>query len=195
MTRMLILLNKATALKHCHSLSSAPTADEPHTYSTPRILLHWLSAAVILWATFSGFSMALLAPDHPFRQWVESLNPQLTSLFIPFFAWRLWLALRATPKHTKLTTQERIASSAHKAIYAVVSGVLITGVLMMSHPVILLALVPLPQLIHSQLALLQLHQLHHLLCVVLAGLVALHLAAVVMHHLRGKPVLGKMLKR
>jgi cytochrome b561 len=72
---------------------------------------------------------------------------------------------------------------------------LITGVLMMSHPVVLLALVPLPQLVHSSIALTELHELHHVLCAILAGLVALHLAAVVMHQVRGKPVLGRMIKR
>ncbi|RJX76725.1 cytochrome B [Pseudomonas sp. LS-2] len=165
---------------------------EANVYSKPRILLHWLSAAVILWATFSGFGVALLDANHPFRQWVESFNPQITSLFIPFFAWRLWLAIKAAP-HLRHNTQERLASAAHMALYAAISGVLITGILMMTHPVTLIALITLPQLIHSNVALLGLHQLHHVLCAVLAGLVALHLAAVVMHQVRGKSVLGRML--
>jgi cytochrome b561 len=179
-------------LTHLHSPSSAPAAYEASAYSKPRIVLHWLSAAVILWATFSGFGVALLDSSDPFRQWVESFNPQLTSLFIPFFGWRLWLAVKSAPSHLRSTPQERLANVAHKAIYAAASGVLITGVLMMSHPVTLLALVPLPQLIHSKMALLQLHELHHVLCAILAGLVALHLAAVVLHSLRGKSVLGRM---
>jgi cytochrome b561 len=70
--------------------------------------------------------------------------------------------------------------------------VLITGVLMMTHPVTLMELITLPQLIHSKIALVQLHELHHALCAVLAGLVALHLGAVVMHQVRGKSVLGRM---
>jgi cytochrome b561 len=77
-------------------------------------------------------------------------------------------------------------------IYATVSGVLITGVLMMDHEITLLGLVPLPQLIHSKIALAELHELHHLLCAALAGLVALHVGAVVMHQVRGKSVLGRM---
>ena len=190
---MQFLLTKATVLTDPLSPSSQP--DEASRYSKPRIALHWLSAAIILWATFSGFGVVLLEPDDPFRQWVEAFNPQITSLFIPFFAWRLWLAIRARPSREHRSAHERVASMAHKAIYAAVSGVLITGVLMMSHPVTLLALVPLPQLIHSKIALLQLHELHHVLCAILAGLVALHLAAVVMHHLRGRSVLGRMTGR
>jgi len=190
---MQFLLTKATVLTHPHSPSSH--LDEVSRYSKSRILLHWLSAAIILWATLSGFGVVLLEPNDPFRQWVEAFNPQITSLFIPFFAWRLWLAIKAHPLRPSSTTQERLASAAHKAIYAAVSGVLITGVLMMSHPVTLLALVPLPQLIHSKIALLQLHELHHVLCAILAGLVALHLAAVVMHQVRGRSVLGRMTGR
>lgn len=174
--------------------SSSPghASGEARGYSKTRVFLHWLSATVILWATFSGFGVALLEQNDPFRQWVESFNPQLTSLFIPFFAWRLWLAFNA-PRHPGThDVQARLASAAHKAIYAAVAGVLITGVLMMSHPVMLLALVPLPQLIHSQVALLELHEVHHILCAVLAGLVALHLAAVVLHQVRGQSVLKNM---
>lgn len=172
--------------------SPEPASGETSPYSRTRIFLHWLSAAVILWATFSGFGVALLDQNEPFRQWVESFNPQLTSLFIPFFVWRLWLAVKAPTRHSAKNAQARLASAAHKAIYAVVAGVLITGVLMMSHPVMLLALVPLPQLIHSKIMLLELHQVHHVLCAVLAGLVALHLAAVVLHQVRGRSVLGRM---
>lgn len=181
-------------MTHLHSPSSAATADGASAYSKPRVFLHWLSAAIILWATFSGFGVALLDANHPFRQWVESFNPQITSLFIPFFAWRLWLAIKAAP-HLRHNTQERLASAAHMALYAAISGVLITGVLMMTHPVTLIALITLPQLIHSNAALLGLHQLHHVLCAVLAGLVALHLAAVVMHQVRGKSVMGRMINR
>jgi superoxide oxidase len=186
---MQFLLIKATVLTDPHS--SSPAAQHASPYSKPRIFLHWLSAAIILWATFSGFGVVLLDANDPLRQWLESFNPQITSLFIPFFAWRLWLAVRAVPRH-RTGSQERLAGAAHTAIYAAVSGVLITGVLMMSHPVTLLALVPLPQLIHSKIALVELHELHHVLCAILAGLVALHLAAVVMHQVRGKSVLGRM---
>lgn len=172
--------------------SPEPPSGETSAYSRTRIFLHWLSAAVILWATFSGFGVALLDERDPFREWVESFNPQLTSLFIPIFVWRLWLASKAPSPLTAKNVQARLASAAHKAIYGAVAGVLITGVLMMSHPVMLLALVPLPQLIHSKIALMELHQVHHALCAVLAGLVALHLAAVVLHQVRGNSVLKRM---
>lgn len=178
---MTSLLNKARTLTEL----SPP-------YSKPRIYLHWLSAAVILWATFSGFGVALLAPDDSYRAWVESFNPQLTSVFIPFFLWRAWLAVTANAKPPSQTFQEHAAHWAHLAIYLTVTGVLITGVLMMTHPVTMLDFVQLPQLIHSAKALSTLHEIHHVLCAVLAGLVAVHVMAVVQHQVLGRSVLGRM---
>jgi len=182
---MTSLLNKARTLTE---LSTPPA----RPYSTPRVYLHWISAAVILWATFSGFGVALLAPDDSFRAWVESFNPQLTSMFIPVFVWRAWLAVTATSRPSPQTLQEHLAHWAHLAIYLTVTGVLITGVLMMTHPVTMLDFVQLPQLIHSAKALSTLHEIHHVLCAVLAGLVAVHVMAVVQHQVLGRSVLGRM---
>ncbi|WP_256346590.1 cytochrome b/b6 domain-containing protein [Pseudomonas gingeri] len=167
----------------------------PKPYTTTRIYLHWISALVILWATLSGFGVTLLPANHPVRQWVESFNPQITSLFIPFFAWRLWLYLSTSSEQSTDTRdlQKSIAKLTHTLIYLCVSGVLLTGVVMMNHPVLLLGIMPLPQLLHSLPALAEVHQLHHLLCTLLAVLVALHLAAVVRHQLRGSSVLRRML--
>lgn len=169
-----------------------PTPDliEPR-YSPARKHLHWLSALIILWATFSGFGVALLAPEHPVRVWVESVNPQLTSLFIPFFLVRLWLYLRdghegRQPAHNKP------AQMVHGLLYLVIFGVLTTGVLMMTHPVTMLWIMTFPQLIHTTSVLANIHELHHVLCAVLALLVALHVGAVALHAMRGQSVLHRM---
>jgi cytochrome b561 len=164
-------------------------------YSTWRVYLHWVSAAVILWATFSGFGVSLLAHDDRFRLWVESVNPQLTSVFIPVFMWRVWLAVTQDQTPAPQGLQAYLARWAHVALYVVVSAVLITGVLMMTHPVDMLSLFQLPQLIHSATTLSTLHEVHHVLCAVLAGLVALHLMAVVQHQVMGRSVLGRMMAK
>jgi cytochrome b561 len=157
-------------------------------YTPARKCLHWLSALIILWATFSGFGVGLLAPEDQLRVWVENLNPQLTSVFIPFFLARLWLYLR--DRDTEV--HNRVAGLVHGLLYLMIFSVLLSGVLMMTHPVSMLALVTLPQLIHSSVALQRIHELHHVLCAVLALLVAMHLGAVAMHALRGQSVLHKM---
>lgn len=167
----------------------------PAPYSTTRIHLHWLSALVILWATVSGFGVALLPVNYPLRQWVEAFNPQITSLFIPVFAWRLWLYLKSPSEQTCGAghLQRRFAKFTHTLVYACVAGVLLTGVMMMNHPVMLLGVMPLPQVIHSLPTLAEAQQVHHALCAMLAVLVVLHLSAVLWHQLQGHSVLGRML--
>jgi cytochrome b561 len=176
---------------------NAPAAEsrtaKPEAYSKARVYLHWLSAVIIIWATFSGFGVALLPKGDALRQWVEALNPQLSTLFIPFFAWRFWLHLTAPVGPTAVkTAQATLARVTHSALYLLIAGVLITGVLMMTHPVNLLTLIPMPQLIHSTATLDQLQSVHHTLCALLAALVILHLLAVIKHQIMGRSVLYRM---
>ena len=174
-----------------HTSTADPTEGRAKPYSSVRVFLHWLSALIIIWATVSGFGVALLPKCDAVRQWVEALNPQVSTLFIPFFAWRFWLHLKA-PAASGKTAQATLARMTHSALYLLIAGVLITGVLMMTQPVILLTLIPMPQLIHSTPALAELHSVHHLLCALLAVLVSLHLLAVIKHQLTGHSVLYRM---
>ncbi|WP_341522233.1 cytochrome b/b6 domain-containing protein [Pseudomonas sp. G.S.17] len=176
-----------------HTPTADPAAGRPKPYSSVRVFLHWLSALIIIWATVSGFGVALLPKGDALRQWVEALNPQVSTLFIPFFAWRFWLHLKAPkPATTAKSTQATLARVTHSVLYLLIAGVLITGVLMMTHPVILLTLIPMPQLIHSTPALAELRSVHHLLCALLAVLVILHLLAVIKHQVTGRSVLYRM---
>lgn len=169
--------------------SSAPSPP-PFPYSRARKRLHWLSALIIVWATFSGFGVGLLAPEQPLRVWVETLNPQLTSVFIPFFLLRLWLYLR---EGQRAGARHNLAAAVvHGLLYGLIFSVLLSGVLMMTHPVTMLWVMDFPQLIHSTAVLAQIHAVHHVLCAALALLVALHLGAVAMHALRGQSVLYRM---
>lgn len=169
-------------------MPTTPPLPAESPYTPARKCLHWLSALIILWATFSGFGVGLLAPEAPVRVWVENLNPQLTSLFIPFFLARLWLYLR----DRDADVHNRVAGWVHGLLYLMIFSVLLSGVLMMTHPVTMLSLVTFPQLIHSTPVLERIHEAHHVLCALLALLVAMHLGAVAMHALRGRSVLYRM---
>lgn len=169
-------------------MRSSSTGYAESSYSTARKCLHWLSALIILWATFSGFGVGLLAAEQPVRVWVETFNPQLTSLFIPFFGVRLWLYLRDRNTHV----HNRVAAVVHGLLYLMIFSVLLSGVLMMTHPVTMLWVMTFPQLIHSSAVLERIHEAHHLLCAALALLVAMHLGAVVMHAVRGQSILHRM---
>lgn len=144
---------------------------------------------MILWATFSGFGVLALPPDAPLRLWVEQFNPQATSVFIPLFAWRCLLRWRASEGHAG----ERLAQNVHLALYGLTAVVLITGVLMMAHPVSMFGVFTLPELVYDSAWLARLHQWHHVACMLLALLVALHLLAVAWHHLHGRRILARML--
>ncbi|WP_427977092.1 cytochrome b [Acidocella sp.] len=160
-------------------------------YSRARILLHWLSAAVISWATITGFAASLCPRQTLFRMAIDLVNPQLTTLFIPFFLWRTGLYLRARPwsRWAGAGPRERVAMLVHGLLYGAVLVVLASGVLMMPRPWALLGLLPMPVLGAGQAGL---FLLHRGACMALAGLIALHLGAVVMHLGLGHPVLRRM---
>lgn len=161
------------------------------SYSKTRIFLHWLSAIVILWASFTGFLASCYAPSSPIRTFFDVINPQITTLFIPFFAWRLGLYVRSTPFasfHT-LSGQERLATLTHLGLYMLITAVLLTGVLMMPTRWTLLGILPMPVLgmLHNDLFL-----IHKFVCIGLAVGICLHLLAVLYHLQRGHKILRRM---
>jgi len=163
-------------------------------YPPFRIALHWLSAAVVLWATITGFLVASQPAGGAFRRSIDLINPQVTTLFIPFFAWRLALFLRSRPWRgwTQLALGKRAALIGHGLLYFAVTMVLLTGFLMMPAPWHLLGLLPMPSPLQNTGWLAPMHAVHRLCCRVLALLVLGHLAAVAAHHGAGDPVLRRM---
>lgn len=160
-------------------------------YTRTRILLHWLSAIIILWTSITGFLSSRFSPHSPLREFFDTINPQITTLFIPFFIWRAVLYLRALPWSgwSHLHFQERVAQFTHGVLYLLISFVLATGVVMMSKPWSLLGLFPMP------IAGIESHFfffLHKLLCISLAAVIALHLSAVMYHICKGHNILRNM---
>jgi cytochrome b561 len=157
-------------------------------------MLHWLSAAIILWASFSGFIIVWLPTANPLRLAVDALNPQLTTLFMPFFLWRAALYAQAAPWRgwPGAGTQARLAMLVHMALYASITLVLVTGFLMMPKPWQLLGVLPMPRPVRGEAALLAVHIWHRYACMGLSGLIGVHLLAVARHQLRGTPVLNRM---
>jgi cytochrome b561 len=162
-------------------------------YSRRRVLLHWLSAVIILWALMSGFYVAFNSVSATTQQWVGSLNVSLTTLLIPFFVWRTWLFVcELEPRGARLSLNKRLALAVHALIYLVIGVVLVTGVLMMKSAINVFGLVRFPQPL-ADLALIELANTVHILsCVVLSMLVALHLCAVLWHEFSGRRVVRRM---
>lgn len=165
------------------------------TYSRSQKLLHWLSAVVILWALFTGFSVALAPVSPEMKALVGWINVSLTTLLVPVFAWRCVLAWRhrSAPSVRPQPLTMRLAGWVHMTLYLAISVVLLTGVLMMERPIVALGWFTLPQPLKDPALTGFFQAVHVASCAVLAALAGLHIAAVVKHSLNGESVLGRML--
>lgn len=165
-----------------------------HLYSNQQKILHWISAAVILWALISGFYVALFDVAIAVREWVAFMNVSMTTLFIPVFAWRLYLALatRTSDALKTYTFAEYLALFAHRLIYLTVIVVLVTGVLMMDRAITVFDLFFIPQPLEDHRLIGLFLTVHIWSCAVLAVLIVMHVAAVIKHELAGRRILGRM---
>lgn len=170
--------------------------NHPH-YSRPRRLLHWLFAAVVLWATISGYASVLLQPPPSVQQAIAFINVSLTSVLVPLFVVRLFYLVRhpapPAPAHQG-ALERRLAQAGHAALLITLGTALFSGVLMMSRPIDLFGL-QLPQPLQDPAAISVFEELHHYSCLALALLVAGHIAAVLFHQWRGHGVLRRMLPK
>jgi superoxide oxidase len=143
----------------------------------------------------TGFGASFFDRHSLFRMAIDAINPQVATLLIPFFLWRFSLYLKNRPWSgwQNVEHQERMALMVHAMLYATITAVLASGVVMMSKPWKLLGWLPIPVFLHGQPALTAVFLLHESLCVVLLALVGLHLAAVAWHVRRGHPILRRML--
>jgi cytochrome b561 len=166
-----------------------------HQFDTTAKCLHWVSALVILWASISGLYIAFfeLAPN--IKKHILSFNVSITTVFIPLFCWRIYHRLKqGTPEaHSAMTRLEiKLAHIGHTLLYILVSLVLVSGVLMMSHDIAVFGLFTIPQLVHNQSSIHFFENLHLYTCRLLALLVLCHLAALIKHEVMGKRILKRM---
>jgi cytochrome b561 len=141
--------------------------------------LHWLSAAVILWALGSGTMVALVDLNTAVTEQIVAFNILLTSLYIPVFLLRVLLRYRRGSVHSVP------ARLVHLGLYGATAVVLFSGVLMLEQPLGIAG----PSTSIRTLA----TSTHRVSCLVLAVLVCGHIAAVAWHHCRGRNILGRML--
>lgn len=163
-------------------------------YSRQRVLLHWMSAAVILWTLASGFYVAGVNVSAQVRHWVAFINVSLTTVFIPFFIWRLFIFIYHA-LHVSVVASlmlERLVLLAHSLIYLTVSIVLVTGVLMMDRPINVFEVLKIPQPLVNPGLIATSAAIHVWACVVLTVLIALHVGAVIVHEVCGHRVLRRM---
>lgn len=163
-------------------------------YSRPRVFLHWLSAIVIIWATISGFWVGMSNPSPTIKNWVGCFNVSLTTLFIPFFVIRLYYAFSSVKPEDDLLTkkEEKLAFIGHLALYATITVVMVTGVLMMERPINVFNWFMIPQPFNNLQLTSLFNKLHAVSCTTLGLLVVGHILAVVKHQWQGKALLRRM---
>lgn len=162
-------------------------------YAWQQVVLHWLSAVVIIWATITGFYAAMFETTPEIKEWIGFFNVSLTTVFIPFFILRVYYLLNlGKPHEGKKDFASRAADWVHMLLYINIAVVLITGVPMMDRDINVFNLFSIPHLIESELITDLFFVKHIISCTTLAGLVLLHILTVVKHELFGNRVLRRM---
>lgn len=164
-------------------------------YDLTSRLLHWLNAAVIVWATLSGLMISFGALTSPLDHAVSEFNVSLTTLLVPFFIWRVLNRLnKPKPVYAEPLSGIHItlAHSMHLLLYALTAVVLFSGLLRMPVPFSVFDLVNVPNLLSDPELLDGVDTIHTLSCRLLAVCIVLHIAAVIKHHARGVNMLSRM---
>lgn len=159
-----------------------------HRYSLPAILLHWITALLIVCA----FGLGLVMVD----------IPGITPTKLKYFSWHKWLGVtvlgiacirvlwRLTHASPPLPTtmpawQVRAAHALHVLLYLLIFAVPVSGYfysLAAGVPVVYLGLIPLPVLIEANEVWKPiLKQIHYALNMTLLTCVVLHVGAAIKH--------------
>lgn len=164
-------------------------------YNRGTKILHWISAIVIIWALVSGFAVSWFDFSDSIEHNIASFNVLITTVVTPLFIVRiLWNYLFFKRRYTDSRPKELIARLVHDAMYIVTLFVLITGMLMLSQPVVIFDAVVVPVLIADESARKSLIYAHIYGNFFLLSLFTTHILAVVWNELfDGNRILRKML--
>lgn len=169
----------------------------PSRYDRSAMLLHWLHAVLILGLIGWGLYMTGL-PKGEARSFAIGAHKSFGVLALLLVLVRLaWRSLHPVPPDERLTSAERrLAAAGHRLLYLLMVFVPLTGYLSSSftrYPMrVFGAEIPKAGWPDEGLNA-TFSAIHSIAAWTLTVLVALHLAAVVLHALRGQPVLARML--
>ncbi|MFT3906546.1 MAG: cytochrome b [Steroidobacteraceae bacterium] len=164
------------------------TATAPAGYTRTAVSLHWLIALLIFTAFIMGWTMTSMAISPQklklfnYHKWVGVTVLGLALLRL------LWRLTHRAPPLLPMPAWQRISAHAlHGLLYLLMLLQPLTGWLYsnaVGYPIVYLGHFPLPTLVHKdkQLAA-TFENLHGLLGWLLAGVLALHIAAALKHHL------------
>jgi cytochrome b561 len=165
-------------------------------YDRTAKILHWVSALVILWATISGLYIAFSNTEDHIKLHITELNISITTLFIPIFFFRiLYRMISKVPPHSASisTVEMKMASLMHKFLYALVSTVLLSGVLMMDNPISIFNTFQFTPFLDNSNSVDFFNTLHKYATQLLAFCIFIHIVALIKHEVRGEKILRRML--
>ena len=179
--------------RNAHRLTPGRDLDR---YDGVARLLHWVFAAGIIYASIAGYTVARLSSG-PERNFLSRLNMSIATVMIVLFPLRVWWKfVRVEPRELPgvSNVQRALAHKVHILIYITIFAVLASGFLMVPNGYSFFGLME----IHTPFArgalTDKLFVMHRAGCALLAGLVVLHVLAVVKHQLiTGIDVLRRML--
>ena len=158
-------------------------------------LLHWFSAIIIVWAMCSGFYILIAQPDKDVIHTIADFNVSVTLIFVPIFIIRVLMS-RVLEKPITLeliASQRKLAHQVHCLMYAVVSIVLLSGVLMMERDMLIFGYYEINTLLTKGPITEGFFILHRWANIFLTLLLIAHVAAVIKHQINGIPILKKMM--
>lgn len=157
--------------------------------------LHWAMAIVIIYATIAGYVMHLVIDDYPAVFHVLSvINMSMATLITPLFFIRWgWKYMRNAPPAPQVA-HHKIAKLVHSLLYFMMFLVFVSGFLMLKESYSWFWLYQINNPVSSADINQFFFTLHRYSCVVLAGLVILHVSAALHHHwIKGNKILHRMI--
>ena len=146
--------------------------------------LHWIFAAIILYAMVAGFSLHIIT-NQALWHFMSMLNMSLTTCLIPLFPVRfVWSFFRpeVAPIESIPRWQRGVAHLVHSLIYALAAFVLVSGVIMTPDGFRFFGLFFLPTPFSQGQVTDHWFVLHKAGCYALMLLVAAHIGAALKHH-------------
>jgi len=177
-----IIQNGSLDGRNAHRLKRGHDLDR---YDGVARFFHWVFAAGIIYASVAGYALAQLSSG-PEREFLSRLNMSITTVLIVLFPLRVcWkfvrIEPRALPKVSEL--QNTLAHRVHILIYLAIFAVLASGFLMVPNGYPFFGLFEIHTPFVKGALTDKLFVIHRASCALLAGLVVLHVLAVVKHQL------------
>jgi len=170
-------------------------------YSLAAIILHWLLAALLLFQLSLGWRLETFAPGvAQFNAFQLHKSIGISILLLSVLRLAIRLMVRRPPPLRAHPLQMRLASAVHALLYVVMIGGPITGWILVSTArvrmqTMLFGTVPWPDLPVGRAWHEPAETLHGLIGWLLAGLVVLHVAGALYHHLLREDLVARMLPR